>query len=283
MEVKAQGAIEMAHNTLVSAIRPWLEEELGTTIESAAVDPIPVLATEGRRSISLPFWAVKLDGVAIVTARSDWVDPLRSVVERLTLDELFSVFGAYELARVTLPEGISIFGPSWYFVANDTSFRPVNDPRPVQLSSTELADTVDFQIFWHCFPKEAFIGFGIFENAELTALATARQRGELMWEIGVDVAPEAKTRGLGRAVVSAVGCWILEQKRLVLASSAPWNVPSVRTLRSLGLQMVLSDMQAKPGPLLVPPQPLGTPYPGAEAYNHYPDWAMNKAIRPARR
>ena len=180
-----------------------------------------------------------------------------------------------------LPKGIGIFGPSWYFVADHASFRPVDDLRPVQLSSSELADTVDVQVFWHCFPKEAFVGFGIFENDELTALATGRRVGELMWEIGVDVAPESKTRGLGRAVVSAAGCWILEQKKLILATSAPWNVPSVRTLRSLGLQMVLSDMDSRPGPFLVPPQPLGTPYRGAEAYNYYPDWAMNKAILPA--
>ena len=75
----------MASNTLVDTIRLWLEDELGTLIESAGVDPIPVLSTEPRQSASRPFWAVKLDGAGIVTARSDWVDSLRSVVGHLTL------------------------------------------------------------------------------------------------------------------------------------------------------------------------------------------------------
>lgn len=202
------------------------------------------------------------------------------IVSRLSLDELFSTFGAYELARVLLPDGCGVWGPSWFYVGDEGCFRSVQDDRPVQLSADELAETVDHRIFWHCFQDEALAGFGIFEGSKLAALATVRAEDDRIWEIGVDAAPEAKGRGLGRAVVSAAGRWILENNRFVLATTAPWNVRSARTLRSVGLQFIMSVMIGDPGPFYIAPQPLGSPYPGAEMYNYYPDWAINKEIKP---
>ena len=96
----------------------------------------------------------------------------------------------------------------------------------------------------------------------------------------MDVLADARGTGFGRAVVSAAGRWILDQGRLVMASTAPFNVPSARTLRSAGLQYGFTAMLGRPGVLKVPPQPLGLPYPGADVHNLYPDWAMNKDIRP---
>ena len=59
-----------------------------------------------------------------------------------------------------------------------------------------------------------------------------------------------------------------------------FNVPSARTLRSVGLQYAFMDMRVLPGPFKVPAQPLGRPYPGAQVYDYYPRWAMNQDISP---
>ena len=93
--------------------------------------------------------------------------------------------------------------------------------------------------------------------------------------------PTAKGRGLGRAVVSAAGQWILSHNRLIYATTAAWNVPSARLLRSVGLKHVASIMTGIAGPFRIPPQPLGYPRQGTQIYNYYPDWAMNKEILPA--
>ena len=131
---------------------------------------------------------------------------------------------------------------------------------PSKLSAEELVETVDHRIFWHCFEDEAMTGFGIFEDGKLASLAAVRAEDDRVWEIGIDTAPEAKGRGLGRAVTSAAGRWILENNRFVFASTAPWNVRSARTLRSVGLQFIMSVMIGMPGPFYAAPQPLGTPY-----------------------
>ncbi len=239
----------MKNHRLLKKIQPWLEGELGASIDRLARPSAAVLTTEPRSEGDRPFWAVRVEGQGMVTVSEEWLGQVQSVVSTLSLDELFTVFGAYEVARVTLPRGTAVFGPSWYLAADADSFISAGDTRPVQLAREDLATTVDSAIFWHCSLQQAAVAHAIFEENRLVALATTRLRGDLVYEIAVDVAPQAKSQGLGRAVVSAAGEWILEQGGLILAVSAPWNVPSVRTMRSLGLRLVLTDMTASRPPL----------------------------------
>ena len=261
-------------------LRTELEQMLGVGLDALDADPVPILASEKRQSEERPLWALRIGDRGLVSAREKWVEPLQAVVEGLVPEELFSILGAYQMARVTLPDGIGIWGPSWYYAGDERNFDPPDDDRPVQLRPEQLATVVDWDIFWHCPQQDAVMGFGIFEEEEVAALATVYPVFEKVWEIGVEVAPQAKGRGLGRAVVGAAGRWILQNGRLVLAVTAPWNVPSARTMRSVGLRYVMTDMSTTTGYLMVPPQPLGQPYSGAELYNCYPVWAMNQHIRP---
>ena len=56
----------------------------------------------------------------------------------------------------------------------------------------------------------------------------------------------------------------------MMASVGPPNIPSARTLRSVGLRYLMSDMRGVEGPFRAPPQPMGRPYPGAPIYDSYP-------------
>ena len=261
-------------------LRTAVEERLGASLDVMGSDPVPVLSTDKREVESSPLWALKLGERGIVSVQERLVEPLQAVVNGLAVDELFSIFGAYELSRLTLPDGAGLWGPSLYYIGDEGTFRPPEDERPVQFDVDELKRSVDVDIFWHCFLDEALTGFGIVEEDQIVALAAVVPTFEQIWEIGMEVAPQAKGRGLGRAVVGAAGRWILQNKRLVLATVAPWNVPSTRTLRSVGLNYVLTGMETLAGHFRAPPQPLGQPYPGVAVYNHYPAWAMNQDILP---
>ena len=223
---------------------------------------------------------IRLEGRGILTTSSCWLDPLRHAVQDLTVDELFSTFGAYEMAQVTLPDGVGVWGPSWYFAGDERYCRPDEDVRVIQLTSDELRTSVDGKVFWHCFLDRAAVGFGMAQEGGMAALATVRPEAEGVWMVGVDVASGVRGHGLGKSVAGAACRWIMERGGIALAKSAPWNVPSVRLFRALGLRHVLSDMVGTPGPFKVPPQQLGTPYVGATVSNAYPDWAMNQSILP---
>jgi len=72
------------------------------------------------------------------------------VLKHLIPDELFSVSGTCELTRITLPDGVGVWGPSWYYIGDNPIFRPPDDDRPVALTMDELIFTDNYEIFWHC-------------------------------------------------------------------------------------------------------------------------------------
>lgn len=88
----------------------------------------------------------------------------------------------------------------------------------------------------------------------------------------MEVEPNAKSKGLGTAVISAAENWVLENGGIPLATAAGWNVPSGRCLRRVGMKYTYSAMLGWAGDFIVPPQPLGAPLPG------YPNWATNTDI-----
>jgi RimJ/RimL family protein N-acetyltransferase len=274
----------MLSTDLKKAIRKWQEERLGLSLEDALSDSVPVVARPARGNDASAgddagLTAVRLNGRSILVARADWVEPLKTITGDIHPDLLFTPFGAYELSRVTLPYEISVWGPNWFLFADAGSWRGRADNSVSVLTSDKLSG-VDFDLFWHSYGPGSVAAFGVYQGDDLVALATVKDQGHPFMEIGVDVSRDAQASGLGSAVVSAAGTWILEQGRLPLATVAPFNVPSTRTLRRVGLGYGMTEMTGVKGPFRVPPQPIGKPLPDADIYDYYPDWAMNRDIRP---
>jgi RimJ/RimL family protein N-acetyltransferase len=254
----------------------WFERKLGVCLDLAGQGAVEVVGCDRETP---PLWAVTDGRRDLVTCLPAWRESIGQVVAGLTRDELFSFFGVAELARVLLPEGSGCWGPALYYVADEAAFRGRWDERVTQLSPEQVAE-IDFDLFWHCAQGPEGTYFGLYDEGRLAALAVLRMDEGEVWEVGVDVVPEAKGSGLGRAVVGSAGRFVLEHGRLVLATTAPWNLPSARLMRSLGMRHLLTDLRALPAPFQVPPQMLGSPAPGVELRQYYPDWAMNRSILP---
>ena len=266
----------MIEASLRSTVEAWLESHLNVELSRCSMDNIPVVAVPDPE---FELRAIRFGDGHLVVACDTWTPQLQQVCAALEPDLLFSVFGAYELGRIAVPRGFGIWGPSWWLFADESSWRPRVDHEVTSLSA-EQCSQIDFEIFWHCYPgDECVAAFGIYRDDGLVALATVGDRGQPFMEIGVDVVRGEQTRGLGSSVISAAGNWILDQGSLPAASVGPFNVPSARALRSVGLAYVFSDLVSASGPFRVPPQPLGKPIPEAELIDHYPTWAMNPDIQ----
>jgi GNAT superfamily N-acetyltransferase len=258
-----------------------IESTVGAGLDAFGSDPIPVIGQPPEFD-GLPLVAIRLDRGSLLSARNEWLEALRPVMTDMHADMLFSTYGAYELARLTQPYGQSAWGPVFFFFGDASTWKDPKDTRVVRLGPDDLAD-VDYSRFWHCYNGEAHDGYGVIEDGELVALAGVIHYGEGVDEIGMDVMPEARGAGLGRAVVGAAGSAIIERGNLALATTSPWNIPSARTLRSAGLRYSYSLMMSFDsfdGAFPMPAQPLGRPYPGARMVNYYPYWAMNQDVEP---
>ena len=147
----------MADERLLEMAQPWIENQLGVPLSQMSGDSTPVvpIGTEAHG----PLRGLKIGERTIVACRSEWVDRLQVIVDDLDPDLLFSMFGAYELARVTLRDDVGIWGPSWYLFGDEQTWRPLKDDRVVMLGPEELKG-VDYRFFWHCDPG-ALAGFAI--------------------------------------------------------------------------------------------------------------------------
>lgn len=269
----------MIEKSLLELVRPSIEASLGYELPDSA-DAVPRLEVAPPGEHSNPFFAVRIDRVVAAAARSEWVEQLQPIFDELHPDLLFSLFGAYELSRVTLADGVYVWGPVPAYAADESTWRPIDDDRTAQLSESQVSD-VDFELFWHCTggDRDVQAHFGIYEDGRLVGLSSVADQGHNIYDIGIDTLQVLQGRGIGSAVVSAAGNWILEQGGIPFATAAPWNAPSTRTLRKLGMRYVYSKMIGQPGPFMAPPQPFGQAVPGQPIYNFYPSWAMNKEIQ----
>lgn len=268
--------MDMIGDSLWKNIIEWTEQFIGVPMSALRHHPIPVFTRE--REVGHPLVIIRSEDGSALAARRDLCDAVRPIVDELHADLLFSPFGVYELARATLPLGITIWGPTFFLFGDADTVKANDDVRVRRVGGEELG-AVDYDIFWHC-QRDAPAGFAVYEDGELSALATVVDRGGPVWEIGMETHPHAQGRGLGRAVVSAAANWILQNGKVPFATVGTFNVPSARTLRSVGLRYAFMTMDGRPGPFMVPPQTLGSPRPGETLYNYYPDWAMTKGILP---
>ena len=260
----------------------WLEQRLGTVLGELSGEPVSVLGVAERDRVTPPLLAVKMDDAALVTARLGWQLDLSRALDRMSVEELFSIYGVYEISRVTMQYGFTAWGPYWCYAGDASSMELVKDARVRHLDPDEVKAAADPKVFWHCLlhDGEEPEGFGVFESGRLVSLATFRVESEDLLEIGIDSAPDHKGRGLGRAVASAAAREILDRGKLVWWTTSPWNVPSARLAKTIGMHHLWSEMICWEHPLMIPPQPLGSPTPDAPMENYYPDWARNRSIGP---
>ena len=262
---------------LFELVRPWIEDAIGCPFPDAGSEPLVVSAPDQEQG--QPVFGVRRNMQSVFAVWNRWVEPIGELTAQMHPDLLFSTTGAYDLSRVTLGDGVAVWGPAPVYVADESTWSPVTGSTAVRLAAEQVAD-VDFDIFWHCEgPDTGIAHFGIYEDDRLVALTSVKDHGFKVYEIGIDVAPDAKSQGLGANVLSTTGNWIIEQGATILATVALWNVPSGRNMRRRGLRYVVNNMVGSVGPFKVGPQPLGTPLPGMTMQDLYPRWAMNKAIR----
>ena len=232
----------MINRNLLERVRPLIEASLGYALPEKSGASIPMGVTpEGEPDGS--FFAVRVDDVLAASARSEWHDGLRTILDDIHPDLLFSIAGSYEFSRITLPDGVAVWGPVPCYVADENTWRSVNDERVVRLTDSQLSE-VDWDVFWHCAESDSLAYFGIYEGDRLVSLSSVSERGYGVNEIGVDAVQGSQGRGLGSGVVGAAGDWILENGSTPFASAADWNIASGRNLRRLGLTYTYSKLPA---------------------------------------
>ena len=276
----------MLNNKLRKNLTPWIEDYKGISYSKLSDTEVPIFLTkrqigsgDGERKDLI---AIEIEGKrGLVVSNESLLPELESLIDRLDPTTIYSSYGFFEMSRITLEYGISVWGPDWFLFCDNETVNTQTDPRVEQVDTVDLS-AVDYDEFWHCDPQ-ALTGFAIRQGENIAALATLTKRNEPVYEIGMDVSQSQQGTGLGRAVVSSAAQWVLKNGDIPMAVLSPFNIPSMRTLTSSGLRYLFQSMSGATEEFRVPPQPLGMPRPNTKMYNHYPDWAINNQILPKKK
>lgn len=90
------------------------------------------------------------------------------------------------------------------------------------------------------------LGVGAYHNGQLVGLAACSADCETMWQIGVDVLPEYRRKGIASAITSKLAIEILERGKVPFYCCAWSNLKSVKNALKSGFRPAWVEMTVKP-------------------------------------
>lgn len=93
-------------------------------------------------------------------------------------------------------------------------------------------------------------GVGVYDNGRLVGLAGCSADAEGMWQIGVDVLPEYRRRGIASAITARLALEIIARGKVPFYCSAWSNIRSVKNAIKSGFIPAWVEMTAKPASIV---------------------------------
>ena len=217
-----------------------------STLVRSAVNP------GARAYLSLPFDINFICyGHGTVASAGEAFAPIASAYLNSNREEPFRLFETPQLNALSalLPPTHKICFMAEYFLPDVTLLRPLDCPY-----ETRLMTHADFEPLYGrgwgnalCEKRKELdvIGMGAFDGDKLIALAGASADCDSMWQIGIDVLPEYRGKGIASCLTSRLALAILEKGRVPFYCAAWSNVASVRNAIRSGFRPAWTELTVK--------------------------------------
>jgi len=179
---------------------------------------------EGRRMLNRqsPFLEIATMGKGIVvSADRDILTKVRPLLENKTREEIF--------------EAPFVYGHSIYYIPDCERLKEQPLPSGFEYcvkEGKEIHDLYQIPGFDNAIqydenrPRpDVLVNYAVYEH-KIVAMAGASADSQLLWQIGIDVLPDFRNRGLAAALVSNLAVMILERGALPYYGTASSNIAS---------------------------------------------------------
>lgn len=183
--------------------------------------------------------------------RAAWVE---ANLRRLSRDRVFSPDTIVLLARHLHDDGLELEGPNPNYVCSAADLRFSDPPDGVEIAL--VGETAIRSLYQHeGFPNALSYGTDSLVPDMLATVATradevlgiagASADSDSMWQIGVDVEPQARSNGIGRALVSRLTREVLKTGRLPYYAHNISNVTSGALAMSVGYRLAWVELYGR--------------------------------------
>ena len=210
------------------------------------------LGEKAKKYYSLPIGCNFISyGNNVVASSADGsFDIAKEYVGRYAFYECFETPNMYWLNQHLQPLGQTVCFMAEYFLPDLSKITKL--PCQYEIRLLKKADLEDLYLpEWSnalCRDRKHLdmLGVGAYDDGKLIGLAGCSADAEKMWQIGVDVLPEYRQKGIASAVTSRLAVEILGRDKVPFYCSAWSNIRSVRNAMKSGFVPAWVEMTIKP-------------------------------------
>ena len=225
-------------------------------LTTGEITVVPFEVRTGRRPYPLaskPLLIGSIGTGAVIACDPSRVDWMRAIVAGLDRDDLFEPATIAPInARVT-SEGQRLLGPHLRYACSRDHFRlsPVGGVHVDLIADEEVVELAKTPGFAHAlssnYDREIpdLLATVARDGNKIVGVAAAAAETDGLWQIGVDVVPEARQNGVGRQIVSRLTEAILERDAVPYYSTSSSNIASRSVAVSLGFWPAWTEIYAR--------------------------------------
>ena len=206
---------------------------------------------EARKYLKLPFSCqlVSYGNNVVASVSPEFREIAENYIKKYPVEHLFETPNLHVLNEALMEKGQKICFMAEYFLPDVNALRPLDCAYELRvLTQSDFADL--YLPEWSNALCEArrhldVLGVGAYDNGKLVGLAGASADCDTMWQIGIDVLPEYRRRGIASALTSRLAAEILRRGKVPFYCAAWCNVKSVRNAIKSGFRPMWVEMTAK--------------------------------------
>ena len=204
-----------------------------------------------RRYLELPFWCqlVTYGNNVIASVSEEFAPVAEKYIEKYGAVRSFETPAVMELERELIRYGYSVCFMAQYYLPVPELIKSLDCGLSLRIMEKqdfekyylpEFGNAISFQHH-----ERDVIAVGAFDGENPVGLAGASADCEAMWQIGVDVLPEYRRRGIASAITSRLALEIMRLGKVPFYCAAWSNVRSARNAVRSGFRPAWVEMTAK--------------------------------------
>lgn len=204
-----------------------------------------------RKYLTLPFDCnlVTYGGNLVASIKPELETVVRSYTEKYPVMRCFETPNMNVLSEALTEYGLKVCFMAEYFLPDMNSLRPLDCGYEIRvLEQEDFSDL--YRPEWGnalCEKRRELdvLGVGAYDNGKLIGLAACSADCDTMWQIGIDVLPEYRRRGIASALTSRLALEIIDRDRVPFYCAAWSNIASVRNAIKSGFRPAWVELTAK--------------------------------------
>ena len=209
-----------------------------------------------RRYLTLPFQCnlVSYGSNIVASIQPEYHDIVDSYLSNYDVSHCLETPNMHVLGEAFAPFGLKICFMAEYFLPNVEALKIL--PCEYEIRMMEQKDFSDlYTEEWSnalCEKRKELdvLGAGAFDNGKLIGLAGCSADCDTMWQIGIDVLPEYRRKGIASALTSRLAVEIMQRGKVPFYCCAWCNLKSARNALKSGFKPAWVEMTVKPEELV---------------------------------